>query len=198
MGEQLVCGVDEVGRGPLAGPVVTAAVILDPEVEIIGLDDSKKLTAKRRDYLADEIREKSLCWSLARAEVAEIDELNILHATMLAMRRAIEALPLTPAFALIDGNRIPPGLNCRAEAIVKGDSLHAEIAAASILAKVTRDAEMVEMEVCYPGYGFASHKGYPTKTHVEALLSLGVTPIHRRSFSPVQKALHQRPQKKSS
>ncbi|OOY47513.1 ribonuclease HII, partial [Solemya velum gill symbiont] len=131
MPETLVCGVDEVGRGPLAGPVVTAAVILDPDVEIIGLDDSKKLTAKRRDYLADEIREKSLCWALARAEVAEIDELNILHATMLAMRRAIEALPILPALALIDGNRIPPGLNCRAEAIVKGDSLHAEIAAAS-------------------------------------------------------------------
>ncbi|OOZ15991.1 ribonuclease HII [Solemya velum gill symbiont] len=190
MPETLVCGVDEVGRGPLAGPVVTAAVILDPDVEIIGFDDSKKLTAKRRDYLADEIREKSLCWALARAEVAEIDELNILHATMLAMRRAIEALPILPALALIDGNRIPPGLNCRAEAIVKGDSLHAEIAAASILAKVTRDSEMVEMDACYPGYGFALHKGYPTKVHMEALQSLGVTPIHRRSFSPVQKALH--------
>lgn len=190
--EMLVCGVDEVGRGPLAGPVVTAAVILDPAIPIEGIDDSKKLSARRREYLADEIREKSLCWSIGRAEVDEIDTLNILHATMLAMRRAVQSLPIIPHRALIDGNRVPPGLTCQAEAVVKGDSLHAVIAAASILAKVNRDDEMIEMDARYPGYGFASHKGYPTGAHIEALKKQGVCPIHRRSFAPVQRILEQR------
>ena len=184
----LVCGVDEVGRGPLCGAVVTAAVILDPAKPIAGLNDSKKLSEKKRDALFEEIKEKALCWSLGRAEVEEIDELNILHATMLAMKRAVEGLSIQPGLALIDGNRCPD-LNCAAEAIVKGDGRVAEISAASILAKVTRDREMDEFEKLYPGYGIGGHKGYPTKAHMEAIKKLGVTPIHRRSFKPVREAL---------
>ncbi len=184
----LVCGVDEVGRGPLCGPVVTAAVILDPENPIDGLNDSKKLSEKKRDLLFDEIKAKALSWSIGRAEVEEIDELNILHATMLAMQRAVAGLSVKPELALIDGNRCPE-LPCRAEAVIKGDGRVPEIGAASILAKVTRDREMAELEKMYPGYGMGGHKGYPTKVHMDALKKLGATPIHRRSFKPVREAL---------
>ncbi len=186
---RLVAGVDEVGRGPLAGPVVAAAVILDPERPIDGLDDSKKLTERRREVLAETIRERALCWALGRAEVAEIDRLNILQASLLAMRRALEALDPAPVHALIDGNHCPPGLACGAEAIVGGDGLEPAIGAASILAKVARDREMVELDRRFPGYGLARHKGYPTRAHLEALATLGVTEIHRRSFAPVRRLL---------
>jgi len=185
---QYVAGVDEVGRGPLAGPVVAAAVILDPQRPIDGLADSKALSAARRDVLAVQIREQALAWAIGRAEHEEIDRINILQASLLAMRRAVLALSQTPDFALIDGNRCPP-LPCPAQAIIRGDSSVAAISAASILAKVTRDAEMAQLDTLYPGYGFANHKGYPTKTHIAALASLGVTPIHRRSFGPVKKVL---------
>jgi len=191
MTEGWPCGVDEVGRGPLAGPVVAAAVILDPARPIAGLADSKKLTARRREALAAEIRDKSLAWSLGRAEVAEIDTLNILHASLLAMRRAVEGLAMVPAEALVDGNRIPPGLACAARAIVGGDASEPAISAASIIAKVARDAEMVALDAQYPGYGLASHKGYPTRAHLDALQLLGVSPIHRRSFAPVRRCLEQ-------
>ncbi|AUD79348.1 ribonuclease HII [Kangiella profundi] len=184
----LVAGVDEVGRGPLAGPVVAAAVILDPENPIEGLADSKKLTEKRREALVVEIKEKALAWSIARAEVEEIDRINILQASLLAMKRAVETLSHSPELALIDGNHCPD-LDCRMEAIIKGDSKEPAISAASILAKVARDTEMAEMEQVYPGYGFAKHKGYPTKQHRDAILKLGITPIHRRSYAPVQKML---------
>lgn len=183
-----IAGVDEVGRGPLAGPVVAAAVILHPDHPIEGLADSKKLSEKRREQLALEIRERALCWALGRAEVAEIDRLNILHASLLAMQRAVEALTTRPGHALIDGNRCPD-LPCSAEAIVGGDASEPSISAASILAKVARDREMVQLDQQYPGYGLARHKGYPTKVHVAALQELGVTPIHRRSFGPVKKLL---------
>ena len=185
--EDLVAGVDEVGRGPLCGAVVTAAVILDPNRPIAGLNDSKKLTEARRERLYDEICEKALSWCIARAEVEEIDELNILHATMLAMQRAVEGLSITPKLAMIDGNRCPQ-LSMPAEAVVKGDSKVPAIAAASILAKVSRDREMAAFEVQYPGYGIGGHKGYPTPVHLEALDRLGPTPIHRRSFGPVRRA----------
>ena len=191
MTSPLICGIDEVGRGPLAGPVVTAAVILDPDRPIAGLNDSKKLSEKRRNALAEEIRANALAWSLGRAEVAEIDELNILQATFLAMRRAVEGLQLVPAEALIDGDKVPPGLSCPARAIIGGDGSEAAISAASILAKVSRDAEMVALDAVYPGYGLAGHKGYPTKVHMDALQLLGVTPIHRRSFAPVRRRLEQ-------
>jgi ribonuclease HII len=191
MTDMIVCGIDEVGRGPLAGPVATAAVILDPARPIAGLNDSKKLTERRRNALAEEIRDKALAWSLGRAEVAEIDEINILQATFLAMRRAVEGLAIAPAEALVDGDKIPPGLACPARAIVGGDGSEACISAASILAKVARDAEMVELDQQYPGYGLAGHKGYPTKAHMDALQLLGVTPIHRRSFAPVRRRLEQ-------
>jgi len=187
--ERLIAGVDEVGRGPLAGPVVAAAVILDPENPIEGLADSKALSEKRRAALNVEIREKALCWSIARAEVDEIDELNILHASMLAMQRAVELLRIKPAHAKIDGNRCPPNLSCSSEAIVKGDQSEACISAASIIAKVERDNEMIELESVYPGYGFASHKGYPTKVHIQALAEHGVTPIHRYTFGPVARLM---------
>ena len=183
--EALVAGVDEVGRGPLCGPVVTAAVILDPAAPIIGLNDSKKLSEARREALFDEICEKSLCWCIARAEVAEIDQLNILQATMLAMQRAVAGLSVTPRLALIDGNRCPP-LQVPSAAVVKGDSKVPAIAAASILAKVSRDREMRELDRQYPGYGIAGHKGYPTPQHLEALQRLGPVAIHRRSFAPVR------------
>lgn len=184
-----IAGVDEVGRGPLAGPVVTAAVILDPNNPIAGLNDSKKLTERRRELLAEEIKEKALAWSIGRAEVEEIDAINILQATMLAMCRAVDGLLLTADFVLIDGNRIPAELQHPAEAVVKGDSRVEVISAASILAKVSRDTEMVMMAEQYPGYGLEKHKGYPTKAHVAALTELGVTPIHRRSFRPVAEAI---------
>lgn len=184
----LVAGVDEVGRGPLAGPVVAAAVILHPERPIAGLADSKKLTERRREQLEQEIKARALCWSLGRAEVEEIDRLNILHASLLAMKRAVEALAMAPAHALIDGNRCPE-LPCSAEAIVGGDASEPAISAASILAKVARDREMVLLDARYPGYGLAKHKGYPTKLHVEALGEIGVSPIHRRSFGPVKRLL---------
>ena len=189
--EDLVAGVDEVGRGPLCGAVVTAAVILDPARPIAGLNDSKKLTEARREKLYDEICEKALSWCIARAEVEEIDELNILHATMLAMQRAVEGLSITPKLAMIDGNRCP-ALTMPAEAVVKGDSKVPAIAAASILAKVSRDREMAAFELQYPGYGIGGHKGYPTAVHLEALERLGPTPIHRRSFGPVRRAYETR------
>ncbi len=182
----IVCGLDEVGRGPLAGPVVAAAVVLDPARPIDGLADSKTLTPARREALAAEIRAHALAWALGRAEVEEIDRINILQASLAAMRRAVEALPIEVDHALVDGNRIPDGLTCSAEAIVGGDGREPAIAAASIIAKVSRDQEMVALDRRYPGYGFASHKGYPTRTHLEALRTLGACPIHRRSFAPVK------------
>lgn len=187
--EALVAGVDEVGRGPLCGAVVTAAVILDPGKPILGLNDSKKLSLTRREALFDEIQEKALAWCVARAEVAEIDQLNILHATMLAMQRAVEGLRVQPRLALIDGNRCPR-LAVPSSPVVKGDSQVPAIAAASILAKVTRDREMQALDTLYPGYGLAGHKGYPTAEHLDALRRLGPTPIHRRSFAPVRDAWH--------
>jgi ribonuclease HII len=185
---RLLAGVDEVGRGPLAGPVVAAAVILDPGFAIAGLADSKCLSEKRREQLAGEIRAHALAWALGRAEVEEIDRINILQASLLAMRRAVQALDPQPDYALIDGNRCPQ-LGCPAEAVIKGDARIAAISAASIIAKVARDQEMRELEACYPGYGLAGHKGYPSKAHLEALQRLGVTPIHRRSFGPVRRLL---------
>lgn len=185
---KLIAGVDEVGRGPLAGAVVAAAVILDPNKPIEGLTDSKKLTEKRRDVLFDIIQRDALAWAIGRAEVHEIDELNILHASMLAMQRAVELLSPQAEFALVDGNRCPK-LPCPSQAIVKGDLTEPCISAASILAKVARDREMDQMELKYPGYGFAKHKGYPTKVHMDALLKLGPTEIHRRTFGPVAKLL---------
>lgn len=184
----IIAGVDEVGRGPLAGPVVVAAVVLDPARPILGLADSKKLSEKKREQLALEIREKALYWALGRAEVEEIDEINILHATMRSMTRAVAALPVYPDKVLVDGNRIPE-LRCQAEAIVKGDSKISEISAAAILAKVTRDAEMVAMHQEFPQYGFDRHKGYPTKEHQQALARYGATQHHRRSFAPVARAI---------
>lgn len=184
----LVAGVDEVGRGPLAGPVVTAAVILDPDHPIEGLMDSKKLSESRREQLAKLIKQHAIAWSLGRAEVEEIDDINILQATMLAMQRAVAGLSPAPDHVLIDGNRCP-SLPCTAEAIIKGDGLIPAISAASILAKVSRDHEMIAMDAKYPGYGLASHKGYPTKAHIDALTELGATPIHRRSFAPVRRVV---------
>ncbi|RAT14886.1 ribonuclease HII [Lonsdalea populi] len=183
-----IAGVDEVGRGPLVGAVVTAAVILDPARPIVGLADSKKLSAKRREALYHEIKEKALAWSLGRAEPDEIDSLNILHATMLAMQRAVAGLSLTPDYVLIDGNRCP-ALPMSSQAVVKGDSRVPEISAASILAKVTRDREMEALDLLFPHYGFAKHKGYPTAFHLEKLAMYGVTHLHRRSFAPVKRAL---------
>ncbi|MCT4710946.1 ribonuclease HII [Enterobacteriaceae bacterium H11S18] len=185
---QLVAGVDEVGRGPLVGAVVTAAVILDPAKPIVGLADSKKLSEKRRNALYEEIIEKALCWSLGRAEPEEIDKLNILHATMLAMQRAVAGLAVVPEYVLIDGNRCP-ALPMPSLAVVKGDSRVAEISAASILAKVTRDREMAVLDMSFPQYGFAQHKGYPTAFHLEKLAEYGATEHHRRSFAPVKRAL---------
>ena len=189
-GEELVAGVDEVGRGPLCGAVVTAAVILDPARPIKGLNDSKKLTEARREALFPLIQERALAWCIARAEVEEIDRLNILHATMLAMQRAVAGLQIRPDLVLVDGNRCP-ALPMRSEPVIKGDSRVPAIAAASILAKVARDREMQELDKQYPGYGIAGHKGYPTPIHLAALRELGATPIHRRSFAPVRRALEQ-------
>lgn len=187
-GLRLVAGVDEVGRGPLAGAVVAAAVILDPARPIAGLADSKKLTEARREALAPIIQEYALAWALGRAEVEEIDSLNILQASLLAMRRAVLALQVAPEFALIDGNRCPQ-LPCPAEAVIKGDSRVAAISAASILAKVARDREMFLLDAQYPGYGLAQHKGYPSRAHLAALEALGVSPLHRRTFGPVRRLL---------
>lgn len=184
----LLAGVDEVGRGPLAGDVVAAAVILDPARPIEGLRDSKKLSDTRRTSLAVEIREKARAWAVARASVSEIDELNILHASLLAMQRAVAALQPQPEYVAVDGNRLPRW-SYPSEAVVKGDDRVPAIAAASILAKVQRDGELIALEEEYPGYGFARHKGYPTALHLEALRTLGVTPVHRRSFGPVRDLL---------
>jgi ribonuclease HII len=184
----LVAGVDEAGRGPLMGPVVAAAVILDDLHPIKGLADSKKLTALRREKLYDEIRAKALCFSIAQATAAEIDEMNILQATLLAMKRAVEGLRLKPAKVLVDGNRIPT-LVIVAEAIVGGDALVPAISAASILAKVWRDRWCQEMDLAYPQYGFAAHKGYGTAEHLAALRQHGACPEHRRTFSPVAQVL---------
>lgn len=186
--EGLVCGVDEAGRGPLAGPVVAAAVILDPARPIAGLNDSKKLSAKKRMALAGLIRERALAWSVAEASVEEIDQLNILHASMLAMQRAVAALQVTPERALIDGNRCP-SLAMPAEAVVQGDAKVAAIAAASILAKTVRDEGMLVLHAQYPHYGFDRHMGYPTAAHCAALAAHGVSPVHRRSFAPVARQL---------
>ena len=184
----LVCGIDEAGRGPLAGPVVAAAVILDPARPIVGLNDSKKLSEKKRDALAELIRARALAWCVAEASVEEIDQLNILHATLLAMQRAVAGLALQPTGALVDGNRCPK-LDIPAEAVVKGDGKIASIAAASILAKTVRDAGMLELHAQYPHYGFDRHMGYPTEAHCAALAEHGASPVHRRSFGPVARQL---------
>lgn len=184
----LLAGVDEAGRGPLAGPVVAAAVILDERNPIAGLDDSKKLTAMRRERLFDEIRAKALCCSVAWATVAEVDQFNILQATMLAMQRAVTGLRLKPVRVLVDGNRLPR-LDVPAEAIVKGDALVPAISAASILAKVWRDRWCIDIDRLYPAYGFAGHKGYGTAAHMQALRQHGPCPEHRRSFAPVAQCL---------
>lgn len=188
----LVAGVDEAGRGPLAGDVVAAAVILDPHRPIAGIGDSKQLGKAQRQRLFEQICRHSLAWAIGRANVAEIDALNILHASMLAMHRAVQALDPQPQRVLVDGNRLPRW-DYASEAIVKGDARVASIGAASILAKVTRDREMLEMDQRYPGYGFARHKGYPTRAHREALQQLGPCPQHRRSFKPVAQLLGTRP-----
>jgi len=185
----LICGVDEAGRGPLVGAVFAAAVILDPAQPIAGLADSKKLSAKRREQLEILIKERALAWSIAFADAAEIDQLNILHATMLAMQRAVAGLKIQPHRALIDGNRCPR-LDMEAQAIVKGDATVAEISAASILAKTARDAEMRLLHARFPQYGFDQHKGYPTPVHFAALQLHGACPEHRRSFAPVARVLN--------
>ncbi|MBM5025761.1 ribonuclease HII [Vibrio parahaemolyticus] len=187
-GYQLIAGVDEVGRGPLVGDVVTAAVILDPNNPIEGLNDSKKLSEKKRLALLPEIKEKALAWAVGRCSPEEIDELNILQATMVAMQRAIAGLKVQPDLVLIDGNRCPE-LPMDSQAVVKGDLRVAEISAASIIAKVVRDQEMEELDKQYPQFGFAKHKGYPTKAHFEAIEQHGVISEHRKSFKPVKKAL---------
>ncbi|ACK47374.1 Ribonuclease H [Shewanella baltica OS223] len=190
----LIAGVDEVGRGPLVGDVVTAAVILDPNKPISGLNDSKKLSEKRREALFDEICDKALCYQVGRASPAEIDELNILHATMLAMQRAVAGLNIAPELVLVDGNRSPifvahNGAGLTSHSIIKGDGLIASISAASIIAKVTRDREMDVLDAAYPQYGFAKHRGYPTKAHFEAIAEHGVFDQYRKSFKPVKALL---------
>jgi ribonuclease HII len=184
----LIAGVDEAGRGPLAGPVVAAAVILDPRYPIAGLNDSKKLTEKQRDRLFLEIRQHALAWSVARARVGEIDAINILQASLLAMQRAVAQLSVKPTLALIDGNKCPL-LDCEARAIVNGDALEPSISAASIVAKVLRDRIMLMLDKKYPQYGFAKHKGYPTAYHVNALKEHGITRVHRLTFGPVKNLL---------
>jgi ribonuclease HII len=189
-GSEVVCGVDEAGRGPLAGPVFAAAVILDPARPIEGLRDSKKLTEARRDLLAVRIKSNALAWSIAQCSEEEIDTLNILQASMLAMRRAVEGLALSPTLALIDGNRCPV-IPMRSEAIVKGDDKVPSISAASILAKTARDAALVKLHECYPVYGFDQHKGYPTEMHLARLRMHGVSPVHRKTYAPVRMLLEQ-------
>lgn len=184
----LTAGVDEVGRGPLAGPVVAAAVILNPDKPIEGLKDSKQLTLKRREYLFDIILRDAIAYSIKSASVDEIDRMNILQASLLAMKRAIESLAVVPEQVLVDGNKTPE-IDLPCEAIIKGDQKIASISAASILAKVTRDCYMVELDTTYPGYGFAQHAGYPTKQHLHALQHLGITKAHRRSYKPIAKLL---------
>ncbi len=190
--KEIVIGVDEAGRGPLAGPVLAAAVILAPSRPIFGLADSKCLSAACRERLSAEIRDRAVAWCVASATPMEIDALNILQATLLAMRRALDGLAVRPDRILVDGNRLPDlkgtGVESRARAIVRGDVTVPAISAASILAKVARDAVMAELELRYPGYGFACHKGYPTAAHRQALLSLGPSPVHRHSFAPVREA----------
>ena len=188
--EYWVAGVDEVGRGPLAGAVVAAAVILDPQQPIEGLADSKKISEKKREQLSEEIKLKSLSWCIARAEVNEIDEINILQASLLAMARAVAGLTIQPHKVLADGNK-KPDVPCECEAIIKGDEKIPAISAASIIAKVARDHEMMVLDGVYPGYGFSKHKGYPTREHIKALRELGVTAIHRRSFGPVKLLLRE-------
>lgn len=184
----LLAGVDEAGRGPLAGPVIAAAVILDPSHPIEGLCDSKKISEKKRQRLASEIKHKALCFALGRAEVFEIDQLNILQASLLAMQRAIEGLTIRPEYAIVDGNQCPR-LSIPCQAIVKGDASEASISAASIIAKVERDHEMLNLARDYPNYGFEKHKGYPTKLHMQALDTYGASPLHRRSFAPVRQRI---------
>lgn len=186
----LLAGVDEVGRGPLVGSVVAAAVILDPEVEIAGLADSKKLSEKKRLLISDEIKSKALAWSIAEASVDEIDHLNILHASMLAMERAVKKLQPAAEFVLVDGNRIPKSLGVNAASVVKGDALAKCISAASIVAKVWRDADMQRLDSLYPQYGIGKHKGYPTKAHLQALQEHGPCAEHRKSFGPVSRLLN--------
>lgn len=185
----LIAGVDEAGRGPLIGSVVAAAVILDPQNPIVGLNDSKKLSEKKREQLFVEIQQKALAWSIAEASHDEIDELNILNATLLAMQRAVDGLKITPNKVLIDGNKTPKTMTIECEAVVGGDALHAEISAASILAKVTRDRQLLALDKQYPNYGFAQHKGYPTKAHLQAIEQYGVLAEHRRSYKPIKMAL---------
>lgn len=192
-----IAGVDEVGRGPLVGDVVTAAVILDPDNPIEGLMDSKKLSEKKRNLLNEEIKKKAIAWSVGRASPEEIDTLNILHATMLAMQRAVHGLAITPDFVLVDGNRSPTFLahdangqrSINAQPVVKGDDRVAEISAASIIAKVTRDNEMIALDELHPEYGFAKHKGYPTKLHLEKIIEHGVLDCYRQSFKPVARVI---------
>lgn len=179
-----VCGVDEAGRGPLAGPVFAAAVILDPQRPILGLADSKKLSAQRRELLAEQIKQHALAWAIDQASVEEIDTLNILHASLLAMQRAVLALTMTPGLVQVDGKHLPR-LNLPMQAIVRGDATEPAISAASILAKTARDAELLRLHALHPHYGFAQHKGYPTAQHLAALTQHGALPIHRRSFAPV-------------
>jgi ribonuclease HII len=188
-----IAGVDEVGRGPLVGDVVTAAVILDPDNPIEGLKDSKKVSEKNREILSEEIKEKAIAWSIGRASPEEIDTLNILHATMLAMQRAVQGLSVTPDYVLVDGNRTPTFAseqgNISSQAVVKGDDRVIEISAASIIAKVARDNEMIALDKLHPEYGFAKHKGYPTKLHLEKIIEHGVLDCYRQSFKPVARVL---------
>lgn len=181
----LLAGVDEVGRGPLAGDVIAAAVILDPKVTILGLADSKKISEKKRQKLAIDIKDKSLCWSIARSTIEEIDLHNILEATMMAMKRAVDGLKIIPEHVLVDGNRLP-SWHYSSESIVNGDDNVSSISAASIIAKVYRDKEMCELDNLYPGYDFFSHKGYGTKKHLKAIKRLGPSAVHRKSFEPVK------------
>ena len=183
-----MAGIDEVGRGCLVGAVVAAAVILDPDKPIAGLTDSKKLTKKRRKSLAEIIKRDALAWSIGRAEPSEIDQINILQASLLAMKRAYQSLPIQPTWVKVDGNQYPP-IDCAGETIIKGDLTEAEISAASIIAKVSRDEEMLLLDQLYSGYEFGKHKGYSTKLHLEKLQKLGVTELHRKSFAPVKKLL---------
>ena len=187
MNRQLIAGVDEVGRGALAGPVIAAAVILNPELPVAGLADSKKISAEKRNKLASELREKSLAWAIGRAEPEEIDSINILQASLLAMQRAINTLSIKPQRVFVDGIYGPSNIAAEVDTIVKGDSKIPVISAASIIAKVTRDLEMVALDAAYPGYGFARHKGYPTRLHTKALHAQGISPIHRKSFAPIRK-----------